>query len=89
MDEQPVQFIRETRKPLPLTPGSLLRYDYEYERAGTANNFIFTEPTRGWRKVTVLDRKTSRDWAEQIKELLDVNYTLYSQACELVEYRRD
>jgi hypothetical protein len=76
MDEQPVQFIRETRKPLPLMPGCLHRYDYEYERVGTANNFLFTEPARGWRKVSVVERKTSRDWAEQIKGLLDEDYPL-------------
>jgi len=74
MDEQPVQFISEKRTPLAPRPGACERYDYEYERAGTANNFLFTEPTRGWRKVTVVDRKTSRDWAEQIKELLDQDY---------------
>jgi transposase len=74
MDEQPVQLIRETRKPLPLAPGSVERYDYEYERAGTANNFLFTEPGRGWRKVNVREKRTGCDWAEEIKELLDVDY---------------
>ena len=53
MDEQPVQLIKETRIPLPLEPGQLERYDYEYERNGTANNFLFTEPLGGWRKVSV------------------------------------
>jgi hypothetical protein len=74
MDEQSVQLIRETRKPIPLAPGIVERHDYEYERAGTANNFLFTEPSRGWRKVNVRERKTGRDWAEELKELLDVDY---------------
>ena len=74
MDEQPTQLIKETRIPLPAEPGRPARFDYEYERNGTANNFLFTEPLGDWRKVNVRDRKTKRDWAEEIKELLDVDY---------------
>jgi len=74
MDEQPVQFIRETRSSLPPRPGVVERYDFEYERAGTANNFMFTEPIGGWRKVKIRARKTGVDRAEEIKELLDVDY---------------
>lgn len=74
MDEQPTQLIRETRVPLPAVPGSVERYDYEYERAGTADNFMFTEPLGQWRKVNVRDTKTGRDWAEEIKELADVDF---------------
>ena len=29
---------------------------------------------RPWRKVNVRERRTRRDWAEEIKELLDVDY---------------
>ena len=72
MDEQPVQLIKETRIPIPAKPGSPKRIDFEYERNGTANNFMFTEPLAGWRKVNVRQRKTKLDWAEEIKELLDV-----------------
>jgi len=43
MDEKPVQLIQETRTPLPAQPGKPLRYDYEYERVGTANVFLVTE----------------------------------------------
>ena len=74
MDEQPIQLIKETRTPLPCAPGQPLRYDYEYDRNGTANHFIFCEPLRGWRRVSVRERKTSRDWAMEIKHLLDVDY---------------
>lgn len=74
MDEQPTQLIRETRVPLPAGPGSVERYDYEYERAGTANNFMFNEPLGQWRKVNVRDTKTGRDWAEEIKELADKDF---------------
>lgn len=74
MDEQPVQLIKETRVPIPAKPGFPRRVDFEYERNGTANNFMFTEPLAGWRKVNVRQRKTKIDWAEEIKELLDADY---------------
>ena len=74
MDEQPTQLVKETRHPLACKPGNLAKYDYEYERNGTANNFMFTEPLAGWRKVSVREKKTRKDWAEEIKTLLDEDY---------------
>lgn len=74
MDEQPTQLIKETRMKIPIEPGKLERVDYEYERNGTAVNFMFTEPLAGWRKINVRERKTSIDWAYEIKELLDEDY---------------
>lgn len=74
MDEQPVQLIKETRVPVPAAPGRAERVDYEYERNGTANIFLFTEPLGGWRKVAVRERRTAPDWAYEIKSLLDEDY---------------
>jgi hypothetical protein len=74
MDEQPVQLIKETRIPLPARPGQSERHDYEYERNGTANIFLFTEPLGGWRKVMVRERRTKRDWAEELNVLLVRDY---------------
>jgi len=74
MDEQPVQLIGETRLPLPMLPGQVQRYDYEYRRNGTAVNFMFTEPLASWRKVNVRETKTMIDWAHEIGMLLDVDY---------------
>ncbi len=74
MDEQPVQLIAETRPVIPATPGTTAKYDYEYRREGTAVNFMFTEPLRSWRKVNVRRTKTKKDWAEEIRELLNVDY---------------
>jgi len=74
MDEQPVQLIKETRQPIAARPGQPQRVDYEYERAGTANHFLFTEPLRGWRKVSVRGTKTSVDWAHEVKRLLEADY---------------
>jgi hypothetical protein len=74
MDEQPTQLFKETRVPLPMEPGQPEKYDHEYERNGTANHFMFTEPLGGWRRVSVRERKTKQDWAQEIKELLDKDY---------------
>jgi hypothetical protein len=74
MDEQPVQLLKETRVPLPATAKHGQRVDYEYERAGTANIFMFTEPLAGWREVAVRETKTKLDWATEMARLLDGRY---------------
>ncbi len=74
MDERPVQLVKETREPMPARSGRRRRYDYEYERAGTASVFLFTETLRGWRKVTARERRTAVDWAEEVRSLLDEEY---------------
>ena len=63
MDEQPVQLQREVRPPRPATVEHPKRVDYEYERAGTASIFMFTEPLAGWRQARVRARRTKVDWA--------------------------
>ena len=52
MDEQPVQLVKETRPPMAATKNRPRRVDYEYERAGTAAVFLFSEPLAGWRQAT-------------------------------------
>jgi hypothetical protein len=74
MDEQPVQLIKEVRQPLPAEEGKPERYDYEYERNGTATIFMFTEPLQGVRSVSVRAHKTALDWATEIQHLLDIQY---------------
>lgn len=39
LDERPVQLLGETYAPLPMQTGQVQRYDYHYEREGTANLF--------------------------------------------------
>ena len=73
-DETPVQLVAETRKPQPVAPGRPRRYDYEYERKGTANIFMVMEPLAAWRHVTVTDHRTKLDFAQQMKELVDVHF---------------
>ena len=74
MDEQPKQLIKETRTPRRPTPGHPARVDYEYERAGTANVFLFVAPLEGHRHVDVTKRRTAVDWAHQIRRLVDIDY---------------
>jgi hypothetical protein len=74
MDEQPVQLLKEIQAPIPATINHSARVDYEYERAGTASIFMFTEPLSGWRNVTVRDQRTKLDWAHEVEELLVGRY---------------
>ena len=73
-DETSKQLIAETRRPLAPRPGQPQRYDYEYERGGTRNLFLFTEPQAGWRHVNVTERRTMVDFAHQMKWLVDERY---------------
>jgi hypothetical protein len=74
MDEQAVQLLKETRGPLAPTKTRARRVDYEYERAGTASVFMFTEPLRGWRQVRSRPHRTKVDWAEEMAALLQTRY---------------
>jgi transposase len=73
-DESPVQLIGEARAPIPPEPGQIERYDYEYCRNGTANLFVFLDAHRPWRKVKVTARRTAQDYAQCMRELVDVHY---------------
>ena len=74
MDEVSKQLLRDTRQSLPMEPGRAQRQDYEYERGGVVNLFMFCEPLQGRRWVDVTERRTKCDWAHQIKELVDERY---------------
>ena len=74
MDEQPVRLMSHSRNPLSIEPGKVCREDFEYKREGTCNIFMFTEPLIGWRYVRATARRTKKDWALKIQELLTVYY---------------
>jgi hypothetical protein len=74
MDEKPKQLVKETRTPLPCRRGCPERFDFEYERNGTANVFMFVEPLKGWRRVEATAQRTKLDWARQVRQLLDEDY---------------
>jgi len=75
MDEQPVQLVKEVKVPIKATREHARRVDYEYERAGVANIFMFTEPLSGWRHVGVRECKTKIDWAIEMANLLEGRYS--------------
>ena len=73
-DESPTQLIGEVRQPIRAEPGQLERYDCEYRRNGTVNLFVFLDAHRPWRKVKVTDHRTAQDFAQCMRELVDVHY---------------
>lgn len=74
MDEASKQLLADTQDPLPMQPGQPERFDYEYEREGVANLFMFFAPLQGKRHIKVTNRRTRQDWAQAMRELSDVHY---------------
>jgi hypothetical protein len=66
------------REPLPAVPGKAgagcVRQDYEYQRAGSANLLLFSEPLRGWRKVVVSQQRDAVSFAQHLRRLVDEDY---------------
>ena len=73
-DETPRQLIGEARVPTCPKPGKRARYDYEYVRNGTANVFMFVDVNRPWRHAKVTDHRTCSDFAECMRDLVDIHY---------------
>ena len=74
LDETSKQLIGETRTPIPAAPGHEARYDHEYKRNGVANLFMMFEPLAGKRRVKVTERRTKKDWASCVREMVDEMY---------------
>jgi hypothetical protein len=74
LDEKSKELHRHAREPLPMEAGKPTRQDYEYVRNGTANLFMLFEPLAGWRRVKVTERRTRQDFAEVVRELVEVHY---------------
>jgi hypothetical protein len=74
MDEASKQLIAEVRQPEEVAPGKVRRQDYEYERKGTCNLFLFVEPLRGWRRLWVTAQRRKVEWACCVQKLLEENY---------------
>jgi DDE superfamily endonuclease len=73
-DEASRQLFGEVRSPQPTRPGSLALKDYKYERKGVCCQLMMCEPLRGWRHVTVTDRRTPQNKAHCIRDLVDRHY---------------
>ena len=74
LDETSKQLVAELRVPMPMKAGRPARFDYEYERNGTANLFMMFAPLEGWRHVKVTDRHTAVDYAHVLKDLADIHF---------------
>lgn len=81
LDERPKQLVAEIRKPIPAAPHQLARYDYEYKRNGVANIFMMFEPLAGKRHIKITKRRTKKDWAQCVRQLVD---GIYPQAEQIV-----
>ena len=79
LDETSKQLIAQTRVPIPAKPGHPKRYDYEYQRNGTANLFMMFAPLEGWRHVEETDRHTAVDYAQILQDLSDKHFPNVSQ----------
>jgi hypothetical protein len=73
-DEGSKQLTRETRLPLSPQPGNIAKYDYEYERNGTSNLFIFFAPLEAWRHLKVTQQRTMIDFAHCMRDLVDIHF---------------
>lgn len=74
MDESCKQLVGEVRDPISCKPGQPKRIDDEYVRKGVVEIFMEVEPLAGKRHVTVTEHRTRKDWAQQIKQMLDDRY---------------
>lgn len=74
MDEASKELHGHLYQPVEMQPGRDGKEDFHYTREGVQSLFMFFDPNRGWRRVSCRDSRTAKDWAEEIKELLDVDY---------------
>ena len=73
-DEACKQLFGEVRRGQRVSQGKAARIDYEYERKGVCHQLVLCEPLRGWRHVRVTERRTRRDYAECVREMVDLHY---------------
>jgi len=74
MDEGSKQLVTDLREALSMEPGHPKRIDYEYDPNGYCNLFVACEPLAGKRFLQVRERRTTRDWALFVRDLIDVQY---------------
>lgn len=85
MDESNKQLIGEVPTPIPFKPGQPARIDDEYVRNGVVQIFIKVEPLVGNRHVDVTERRTMKNWAQQIKQMLDDRYPETIKVCLVMD----
>jgi transposase len=73
-DETNKQHIQEVIAALPTREKQIRKEDSEYIRGGVSNIFMFFEPLAGKRYIEVTDQRTSIDFADAMKLLVDELY---------------
>ena len=70
-DESPHQLLEDVYPVIPPKPGKPAYYDYEYERKGSINMFVISEPLTGWRHIEVTEHRTKKDYALFMKMVVE------------------
>ena len=81
MDELALQVLTDLKDRLNTANGCTEKLDYEYQRLGTKNIFVFIEPKIGRYYVKATDSRTAVDWALEIKHLVT---NLYADAKKVI-----
>jgi hypothetical protein len=68
------QLTADLHPPVAVAAGRPQREEHEYERNGTRTLFLVCEPHAGWRHVTVTERRTKPDFAQQMRWLVERRY---------------
>jgi hypothetical protein len=71
-DELPVQLLGEVIAPLPMKAGRAERFDYEYERGGTAVLLVAFEPLTGRRLVETSRQRTKADYCRFMQRVAEM-----------------
>ena len=74
VDEATKQLVGEVQAGTSMTPGQVSKVDYEYERKGVANIYLCFDQHRGWRHAKATHTRKAVDFAELMRELVDVHY---------------
>jgi hypothetical protein len=69
-DEKQFQKLSNVTADIPMKPGSPRKQDSEYKREGTCCILIAFEPKTGKRMIQVKDRRTKKDYAYFMKDLV-------------------
>lgn len=70
LDEFPFALTDYGHDPIPASPDQIRREDYEYTRHGSCSLFGVFAPHQGWRRITVMARRTKHEFALVLQQLV-------------------